>query len=78
MLLPDNIHPENTIYYNGAMILQELQQQDNRELIELFGKVKQERKMSFTVFAYCLDWLYLINAAKLDSQGRIHLCLSTN
>ena len=73
MLLPDNIHPENSIYYNGAIVLQVLQNNDKFEMLELYNKVKQVRNMSFPVFVLCLDWLYLINAAELK-KGKVELC----
>ena len=74
MLLPDNILPENSIYYNGAIVLQSLQKQRKQELLELFQSVKQKRNMSFSVFVLCLDWLYLINVAVLNQNGEVELC----
>ena len=74
MLLPDNIHPEKTIYYNGAIVLQALQQQTKQSVFDLFQNVKKQRNMNFAVFLLCLDWLYLINAAILNQKGEIELC----
>lgn len=73
MLLPDNIHPENSIYYNGAIVLQVLQNDDKLEMLELYGKTKVVRNMSFPVFVLCLDWLYLINVAELKKE-KVELC----
>ena len=74
MLLPDNINPENTVYYNGAFVLQELQEQSNQNLIDLYQNVKQKRNLSFPTFILCLDWLYLMNLAELNINGKIKLC----
>ncbi|MEO0042818.1 MAG: hypothetical protein RL329_2266 [Bacteroidota bacterium] len=74
MLLPDNIHPENTIYYNGAMVLQALQKRDKQPLLDLFQQVKQQQKMSFPIFILSLDWLYLIQIAILNQNGEVQLC----
>lgn len=63
MLLPDNIHPENSIYYNGSIVLQVLQKQAKQNLLDLYQNAKKQRNMSFPVFLLCLDWLYLINVA---------------
>ncbi|WP_317235695.1 ABC-three component system middle component 6, partial [Flavobacterium psychrophilum] len=30
--------------------------------------------MSFSIFILCLDWLYLIDVAKINSKGKIILC----
>lgn len=73
MLLPDNIHPENSIYYNGAIVIKVLQENDKLEMLELYSKVKEVRQMSFPVFVLCLDWLYLINVAELK-RGKVELC----
>lgn len=73
MLLPDNIHPENSIYYNGAIVLQVLQKNDKLEMLELYYRVKEVRYMSFPVFVLCLDWLYLINVAELKRK-KVELC----
>lgn len=74
MLLPDNIHPESSIYYNGAIVLQVLQKQATQSLLDLYYQVKQQRNMSFSVFILCLDWLYLLNVATLNQQGEVELC----
>ena len=47
MLLPDNVHPENSIYYNGAIVLQVLQKNDKLEMLELYHKVNQVQNISF-------------------------------
>ena len=74
MLLPDNIHPENSIYYNGAFVLREIQKQPNQNLLDLYQNVRQCRNMSFPVFVLCLDWLFLLNVAELNSKDKIKLC----
>lgn len=74
MLLPDNIHPELSIYYNGAFVLQELQLQNNQQIIDLYQKVKSRKEMSFSTFLLCLDWLYLIDMAYIDEGGWVQLC----
>lgn len=73
MLLPDNIHPENSIYYNGAIVLKVLQQNNNIELLELYSLVKKERDISFQIFILSLDWLYLIDSASLKEE-KVNLC----
>jgi hypothetical protein len=73
MLLPDNIHPENSIYYNGAFVLQVLQKKRNVDLVRLYQEVKQIKEMAFPVFILCLDWLYIANIAEVK-EGRVELC----
>ncbi|MDY6993803.1 MAG: ABC-three component system middle component 6 [Pseudomonadota bacterium] len=73
MLLPDNIHPEYSIYYNGAVVLQILQGHEKIDLLELYDKVKKVRNMTFPIFVLCLDWLYLIDIAELKNN-KVVLC----
>jgi len=71
MLLPDNIHPELSLYYNGSIILMHLKNKNSQPIIELFELVKAENDMSFSTFLLSLDWLYLIDAAKINKKGWI-------
>ena len=74
MLLPDNIHPENSIYYNGAFVIDSLKQNQRFNLLDLYQEVKSKKPMSFSVFILCLDWLYLIDVARINNLGDIELC----
>ena len=75
MLLPDNIHPELSIYYNGSVILKELEQKPEQKLLELYHNVKKSNDMSFSVFVLSLDWLYLIQSAQISEKGVVRKCL---
>jgi hypothetical protein len=74
MLLPDNIHPQNSIYYNGAFVIESLKKETSYKMLDLYQEVKSKKQMSFSVFILCLDWLYLIDVAKLNEKGEIELC----
>lgn len=74
MLLPDNIHPELSIYYNGSLVLAELKKEDKQSIIGLYEKIRVVKEMSFPTFILCLDWLYLINVAQIDEKGYVELC----
>ena len=75
MLLPDNVQPELSIYYNGSLVLKKLKKKDNQLIINLYQIIKVEQEMSFPVFVLILDWLYLIDAAKINEMGYVKLCL---
>ncbi|MCL2322468.1 MAG: hypothetical protein FWC47_10265 [Oscillospiraceae bacterium] len=75
MLLPDNIHPEYSIYYNGSIVLKELKLNKKEPILDLYQKVKNVNNMSFMTFMLSLDWLYLINLAKINENGLVELCL---
>jgi hypothetical protein len=74
MLLPDNIHPEQCIYYNGALVLQIIQQCKSMDFLDLYVKVRDKRDISMPVFVLCLDWLYLLNLVVVNDGGKVSLC----
>lgn len=69
MLLPENMQPEVSIYYNGAMVLKELQNSTSNSVIDIYQVVKEKYEMSFPIFLLSLDWLYLIDVAVMDERG---------
>ena len=75
MLLPDNIHPELSIYYNGSVILTELEKKTEQKLLELYYNVKKSNDMSFSMFVLSLDLLYLIQLAQISEKGVVRKCL---
>lgn len=74
MLIPDNIHPQATVYYNGAVVLQAIQHAHVQPMLELYIAAKTIRAMSMPMFVLCLDWLFLLNLIRLTPQGEIELC----
>lgn len=75
MLIPDNIHPEQTIYFNGAFVLKTIQKNAMIiDIIDLYILTRVEREMSMPVFMLCLDWLFLLNVVILNDAGRVELC----
>lgn len=74
MLLPDNIHPELSIYYNGSIVLAELNEESKLQIMDLYQRVKKRTGMSFPIFILSLDWLYLIDVAQINSEGVVELC----
>ena len=74
MLVPDNIHPEQTIYFNGAFVLKAIQDNRMMGMLDLYIQTTAEREMSMPVFVLCLDWLFLLNLVTLNEQGKVELC----
>jgi len=74
MLLPDNIHPKQSIYYNGAFVLETLSEQAGMHMLDLYISTQSRRQMTMPVFVLCLDWLFLLNLISLDDKGTVGLC----
>ncbi|WP_434329359.1 ABC-three component system middle component 6 [Mycoplasma capricolum subsp. capricolum] len=75
MLLPDNIQPKLSVYYNASLILKTLSQKSNLDMIDLYASIKTLEDMPFNIFLLSLDWLYLINKIDINDQGVVLLCL---
>ncbi|WP_445145019.1 ABC-three component system middle component 6 [Dyella sp. Tek66A03] len=74
MLLPDNVHPDNTLMYNGALIIKTLKRIGGASLLDLFVETKTENDLGMPIFVLSLDWLYLADCITLNDQGKITLC----
>lgn len=74
MLLPDNVHPQNTVYYNGAFVLEAARARPDSDWLDLYAEVRKSQNMSVSVFVLCLDWLFLLEVITLDINGRVRVC----
>lgn len=74
MLIPDNIHPEQTIYFNGAFVLETVQEYGVIDFLDLYTKTTAIRQMTMPVFVLCLDWLFLLGVVTLNDDGQVELC----
>jgi hypothetical protein len=74
MLLPNNMHPDQSVFYNGSLVLKDLQREESQTLLDLYANVCKVTNMTFSTFILCLDWLFLIDIAKLNSSGEVELC----
>lgn len=75
MLLPDNINPENSIYYNASFLMKSLQEKSKQDFFELFQNSSELTDMSISTYVLCIDWLYLIDVVVIDEGGEISLCI---
>ena len=58
-------------------MLEELKREDNQDFLDLYGTLKKAG-MSLTTLILCLDWLYLIDAARVNENGCVCLCRNSN
>ena len=76
MLLPKDINPINTVYYNGAMALNVLEstKQTKFDFLDLYSKVKAQKEISLQSYVLSLDWLFILGSIKLCEDGKIEKC----
>ena len=73
MLLPDNMRPENSTYFNGAIVLKVLQTEKKISVVDLYCRLREQYRMSFAILQLCIDWLYLIDCV-IVKNGEVELC----
>ena len=73
MLVPDNIRPEDTIYFNGAKVLQVILKEKKLAIADLYVILKKKSDISFATMLLCLDWLYLMDCIEVNN-GEVVLC----
>jgi hypothetical protein len=74
MLIPDNIHPEQSLYYNGSLVLEVLLTRGEIDLLDLYSEIQKSREMTMPVLVLCLDWLYLLDIVSVTEQCKVTLC----
>lgn len=74
MLLPDNVHPDKTLIYNGALIVKALKRVGEAALLDLYVETRRDHNLSMPLFVLSLDWLHLANCVEFNDQGKIVLC----
>ena len=55
MLVPDNTRPEDTIYFNGAKVLQVILDEKKLAITDLYVILKKKSDISFATMLLCLD-----------------------
>lgn len=73
MLIPDNIRPEDCIYYNGAKVLEVMQAEKHLPIGELYVRLRGHLGMSFATLMLSLDWLFLIDCVEIRGE-EVVLC----
>ena len=73
MLVPDNIRPEDSIYYNGAKVLEVMQAEKHLPIGELYVRLREHLDISFATLMLSLDWLFLIDCVEIKG-GEVMLC----
>jgi hypothetical protein len=74
MLLPENIHPSNSLYLAGGFILKALESFEAARLMDLYIESRKLHDMPMPLFVLALDWLFLAGLISHNSEGGIVSC----
>lgn len=75
MILKSESNPKNSLYFIGGMILMSLKEKKEMDYLFLYKEIKQNYHVSFQLYNYALDWLYLISAVSFDDKEGIIKCI---
>jgi hypothetical protein len=73
MLLPKDVLPENSLYFNGAFIIKAIKKAGPMKFMDLYLSTREHQEMPIALFVLALDWLYLASIVR-NSGGIIELC----
>ena len=74
MLIPDNIRPENSVYYNGGKVLEVMLSEKRLGIGDLYLRMREKMDISMGTLTLSLDWLYLLGCLEVK-DGEVVLCL---
>ena len=76
MILPKDINPVNTLYFNGALVIKSLEQTNSEDIdfFELYKKLRESNQLSFQSYIFAIDWLYLLGSVKINNKGLLEKC----
>ena len=74
MLLPENISPLNSLYFNGAFVLSALNKSGETKMLDLFAATRVLKEMSMPLFVLSLDWLFLADLIMFNEHGNLVKC----
>lgn len=75
MQMLNDLHPTESIYYVGYIIIKALKTNEFDTLESLYCCVKNDINVRFSNFVLALDWLYCLNAIDYNLKGSIYLCI---
>lgn len=75
LFLHADSNPKLSLINIGGFILQELHTDAELDTNVLYERVNAQLPLSFTLFMYALDWLYLVKVIDYDN-GVFRLCTS--
>ena len=76
VVLPVDVSPKESLYYIGGVVLDILKKSNQRMgFVDLFSELNKELKLSINLFILVLDWLFLVEAAVVEDDGVVRLCI---
>jgi len=70
MIISNEINPEKQLYYLASLILNEFKNKETLELdfFKLYSELKIKNNISMNLFAFSLDWLFILGAIEINKE----------
>ena len=75
MIVDQDIHPEQKIYYWGAMVIESLKVLPQQEInyFDIYQEMKSKHDISIGMLSLTLNWLFILGVIE-NNEGRIKKC----
>ena len=75
-IINKNSNPERSIYYLGSKVLEVLKSTSKKRFdsFEVYIQIKQLYNISFSLYIFTLDWLFLLGLIRQNETGSLEKC----
>jgi hypothetical protein len=76
MIIDKNINPERDLYYLGGILIDVLQNNENKEVdyIDLYTLINIKKNITINLYSLTLDWLFILGLVAKGENGKIKIC----
>lgn len=76
MIIDKNINPERDLYYLGGILIDILENKDNKEVdyMDLYTLINKKKEITINLFSLALDWLFVLGLVAKGENGKIKIC----
>jgi hypothetical protein len=76
MIIDKNTNPERDLYYLGSILIDLLQNKENKEVdyMDLYALINNKREITINLYSLTLDWLFILGLVAKSENGKIKIC----
>ncbi|MDD2656246.1 MAG: hypothetical protein PHQ18_01605 [Patescibacteria group bacterium] len=76
MIIDKNINPERDLYYLGGILIEVLQNKENKKIdyMDLYTLINNKKEITINLYSLTLDWLFILGLIVKGKNGKIKIC----
>lgn len=76
MIIDKNINPERDLYYLGGILIDALQNKEDKEVdyMDLYTLINIKKEITINLYSLTLDWLFILGLVAKGEKGKIKIC----